>query len=1089
MSSRRWIVTPLLSLALFVLVVCTLAAPPAAHATSYIMMSDAALLAQTLDQVGAVVDARVVSVDPAPTSGHPSTDYTIEIEHLLAGSAPGTTLIVRVIGGERPDGIGFHVYGAPRFRAGDRAVLFLVPQKDGTFGILDLVLGAFRRIQLPGAPPLAVRNLAEATEIPHPGGLTKDERMSLPRDYDAFTTWLSDKADGADREADYFVSDPNVSRLLDKYTLFDFQGFNLRWFDFDNGGSVRWYLHNGGLEGLADGGVANFKRALAAWGQDPKTPIRLVYSGRRGANSGLASYDGVNVLLQDDPNQEIPGVFQCGNGGTLAIGGPWYDANGTRTFRGRQFVPILGADVVMNDGIECMRNFSRCFGTDIEEVYTHELGHTLGLGHSCGDNSSPGCGSNPSLSQAIMRAFVHGDCRGASIQADDLAGARFLYEIQSAPAPGPKAPTGLTASIDQDVVSLAWDDASDDETGFRIYRSADGGSFEMIGEASPDIELFLDQSISPATSYRYKVAAFNDRGERQSSAVEVVVPPIVPLSVALVETPGLQVQVGEPVDFEAVYAGSAEDAAWRFGGDAVGFNDTPCRTSTFCRSQIFTTPGSHQVEVTLDGPFGQRVSDQMTVQVTDAPFDPAVGKSFLQWTLFGARGNTGTFESNVWLFNAGTAPALVELTFYPRGSRPASAPSVLTIDPSESIFLPNVLKKVFDISSDQGSIGLRTMVPDGSTPHVLTISRAFVDLPNPAEGSFGQFIGGQPAAEWTAGEKVATGVLNGDGFIATLLAANVDDHSGAVEMTLTDRNGDPVGEPATFGLGPNNVRFQPLAALFPEVADHPGPFTARFTSNGIRFVASSTLLETGSEDQIFLPAEAPTQASELVLPRAVRSPGQFGVFLTTAVSVLNNATVPTDLTFQFLERGQDNSDPLVATRTVPAGGVLFLQDVISDLFDLETGTGALRVLWSNSQDVAPRIVGTTLSENPRGDRFGMLVDSRTPDEAVTDTGVDFGIEQSTRFRSQYGVVSLSGGQTQLELTLRDGNSKVLGTVIRGLKPFQHLELNLATLFDGADSGQNWSVTTRVVHGGPVMTYLANINTSGDVFLVPGHALP
>ena len=245
----------------------------------------------------------------------------------------------------------------------------------------------------------------------------------------------------------------------------------------------------------------------------------------------------------------------------------------------------------------------------------------------------------------------------------------------------------------------------------------------------------------------------------------------------------------------------------------------------------------------------------------------------------------------------------------------------------------------------------------------------------------------------------------------------------------------------------------------------------------------------GSEDQIFLPAEAPAKADEFVLPRVVRSPGQFGVFLTTAVSVLNNASVPTDLTFQLLERGQDNSSPLEATRTVPAGGVLFLEDAVSDLFDLETGTGALRVMWSNAQDVAPRIVGTTLSENPRGDRFGMLVDSRTLDSAVTDSGVDFGIEQSSLFRSQYGVVSLHGGSTELQLTLRDGNGKTLGTASRVLKPFQHLELNLATLFDGAATGRNWSVTTQVVDGGPVMTYLANINTSGDVFLVPGHALP
>jgi hypothetical protein len=57
-----------------------------------------------------------------------------------------------------------------------------------------------------------------------------------------------------------------------------------------------------------------------------------------------------------------------------------------------------------------------------------------------------------------------------------------------------------------------------------------------------------------------------------------------------------------------------------------------------------------------------------------------------------------------------------------------------------------------------------------------------------------------------------------------------------------------------------------------------------------------------------------------------------------------------------------------------------------------------------------------------------------------------------------------------------------------LRPRQHLELNLGTVFEGMDEGRNWSVSTEVVEGGPVMTYLANINRSGDIFLVPGRSV-
>ncbi|MGD2114835.1 MAG: hypothetical protein PVG07_07275 [Acidobacteriota bacterium] len=1072
-------------------VVAVLASTIPLSATTYIMMADADLLAQVEDGAGAVVDARITSVEPAPEAGRPATDYTVEIERLLAGSAPGTTLIVRVPGGVRPDGIGFHVYGAPRFEAGNRALLFLLPREDGTFGILHLMLGAFHRVDLPATAPMAVRNLTEATELVAPGE-TPDPRSHHARDYDAFADWLADRAAGIEREPDYFVQGADTGRLFEKYTLFEAAGLNLRWFEFDTGGSVRWLMHRNDLLGLPDGGVSHFRTALASWGADPATPIRLVYGGRTSASRGLTSggFDNLNVLLQGDPNQEIAGTFRCASGGgTLAIGGPWFSTNTQGTFRGRTFVRILGGDVVMNDGIECMRNTTSCYGLSIQEVYGHELGHALGLGHSCGDSSSPSCSSRPTLNDALMRANAHGDCRGASQNGDDLAAARFLYQLPSAGPSGPKAPTGVAGELVGASILLTWEDASSDEEGFRIYRSTNGGDFEQVGTASTDVEIFQDLSIAPATTYRYRIASFNGSGETQSAAVEVVVPPITPVTVALHEAPGEEIEVGEPVELMATFSGPARSADWSFGDGAVGFNDTRCDADTFCRMHVFTTPGPHVVEVALEGEFGQVARDEMTVQVADAPFDPAVEEQFLQWTIFGARGDTGTFESDVWLYNSGEAAALVELIFFPRGFQPASEPRTLTLAPSESLYLPNLLDKVFDVSAGQGSVGIRTLGTGGSTPAVLTISRAFVNQTNPAEGSFGQFVGGQAEGEWSADEKVVTGILDGDGFIATLLAANVDDEPGRVDMRLTDRHGDPVGDPASFALSAKRMRFMQLGVLFPDAAEREGPFTVRFTSDGVRFLASSTLLEVGSEDQIFIPAQEPVNAADIVVPRVVRSPGQFGVFLTTALTVLNNASVPTELTFQLLLRGQNNSEPMEASRTVPAGGVLFLEDVIDELFGEETATGALQIAWDNPQGTAPRVVAMILSENPRGDRFGMLVDSRPADAAASDTAVDFGSEQSDLFRSQYGVVSLFDGRTELDLTLRDANGGVLATRTLVLKQRQHLELNLGTIFEGMDTGRNWSVSTEVVAGGPVMTYLANINRSGDIFLVPGRARP
>jgi len=90
----------------------------------------------------------------------------------------------------------------------------------------------------------------------------------------------------------------------------------------------------------------------------------------------------------------------------------------------------------------------------------------------------------------------------------------------------PAAPRSLRAeAYGGGGVDLAWDDYSDDETGFRITRTKVSDGSTRTFEVAADVAYFYDGSndLTPGASYRYSVVAYNDAGV--SSAITSSVTP------------------------------------------------------------------------------------------------------------------------------------------------------------------------------------------------------------------------------------------------------------------------------------------------------------------------------------------------------------------------------------------------------------------------------------------------------------------------------------------------------------------------------------------------------------------------------------
>src|SRR6185295_14732443 len=348
-------------------------------------------------------------------------------------------------------------------------------QDDGTYHIRHLMLGAFHAVSVPGRK-LALRDLTGASEVALPGRTDSSALWRRPRDLDRFVAWLADRAAGRTREADYFLA---PSELQSDFTFLDDEGFRVRWFEFDLGQSISWRSQNPGQPGLAGGGATEFQHALTAWNADAATNVNYTYSGQTGGGS-IDRQDGTNSITFERTIPEVD-PFDCSSGGVLAVGGPWVDFDVRGIFHDETYLRALEADVFTNQNLACFFEDSRSPSQAAEELYTHELGHTPGLGHSCGDDASGNCNTTEK-NDAVMRAFVHDDGRGARLGSDDRAGLAVLYGSGGGGGGGgtPKAPASLVAVLSGLAANLSWQDRSTNEQGFHVYRGLDGAALTLL---------------------------------------------------------------------------------------------------------------------------------------------------------------------------------------------------------------------------------------------------------------------------------------------------------------------------------------------------------------------------------------------------------------------------------------------------------------------------------------------------------------------------------------------------------------------------------------------------------------------------------
>lgn len=497
---------------LLLLVCCIGLAPSPATGTVYVAMNDSRLA----DGASLIVDGRVLEVSPWGDGGRPQTRYTLTVDEVLKGTWDLPSIAVDLPGGRGTNGTLWSVAGTPQWQPGDRILVFLSPTHDGRWTLEQFFLGGFA-VTLEEDAWTARRDLSDGHALHLP---TTHSTLDGPRDFVAFSQWLRDRGQGIWRQPDYFLPPGNAEAKSNPVKFANLQsspepwpmgcgdtgGHGLRWFDFEAGGNVPWRSYFSGQVGIPGRGFEEMQQALLAWEQTPGTFVDLTYQGITSSNSGFRLNDGVNAALFEDPFDEIGGTWQ--GSGVLALGGPWFSCT-LKEYQGNSFHPILEADIVTQDGLSDFFQGLANPNAAAEELFGHEIGHTLGLAHS-------------DEADSLMAPHLHNDGRGASVSADDVAAMLYLYGVDNN-EPTPAQPQSLQADLISGLrVHLSWLDFADNETGFRIERRRLDEPYRVVGSTPTNVIEWTDENLRPDTEYTYRIRAHNSGGPSAASNAVVL---------------------------------------------------------------------------------------------------------------------------------------------------------------------------------------------------------------------------------------------------------------------------------------------------------------------------------------------------------------------------------------------------------------------------------------------------------------------------------------------------------------------------------------------------------------------------------------
>jgi uncharacterized repeat protein (TIGR01451 family) len=482
------------------------------------------------------------------------------------------------------------------------------------------------------------------------------------------------------------------------------------------------------------------------------------------------------------------------------------------------------------------------------------------------------------------------------------------------------------------------------------------------------------------------------------------------------------------------------------------------------------------------------ISLSLVTPVSPVPLTQPATNAFVIPTVGHLPGFASNWRSDVRVANISSQTQQYQVTFN-NGSGDGATPmkkTTIRVDAGSTIALDDVVRNWYGIGSlDDSSNGLLTIEQldsNGVVAPGADISRTTVvasrTFSTSANGTVGQYIPAIPFADFIgkAGSSGTPSILSlqqltqNASFRTNVGVVEASGKPVSLVMSVFDASGAKLLDLPLSLNGGEQRQLNSVMATNGITSLSNGRVEVKVTGGDGKATAYASVLDNKTNDPLLVSGTplGGLGATRFIVPGIAELNVGFANWRSD-LRIFNSGAAPQTASLTFYPLG-NSSAAVTKTVTVNPGEVAALDNVLPSLFGVTNAGGALHV---TTNVTAPLIVTARTYDDTANGTLGQFIPAVTAAQAVgvSDRALQIlQAEESVRYRTNLGIVEVTGKPAVAEVSVNLPDSKVTPTVQIPLAAFESVQLPILSSF-GIGAAYNARISVKVLQGdGKITAY-------------------